>query len=59
MTKQRLEAYAAADIFTFGFVPDFQTEEFDFFRSVSWTHLIFFGLLEFLMIGKCIIEKLL
>ena len=34
------------------------TEEFDFFTSVSWTHLIFFAIAELLLIGKCIYEKL-
>lgn len=42
----------------FGFIPDFQAEEFDFFRSVSWTHLIFFAFLEVFLISKCIFEKL-
>ena len=43
---------------TFGFVPDLQADEFDIFTSVSWTHLIFFGILEVFLIGKCVIEKL-
>ena len=43
---------------TFGFVPNFEVEEFDLYTSVSWTHLIFFGMLEVLLIGKCAVEKL-
>lgn len=42
----------------FGFVPDFEAEEFDVFRSVSWTHLIFFSILETILVGKCIVAKL-
>ena len=43
---------------TFGYVPDLEVEEFDLFTCVSWTHLIFFGILEVLLIGKCVFEKL-
>jgi len=56
--RLQLESYAKSDALTFGFVPDFSGEEFDFFRCVNWTHLIFFGILEVFLISKCIIEKL-
>jgi hypothetical protein len=32
--------------------------EFDIFRCVSWTHLIYYAIVEVILIGKCVYSQL-
>lgn len=49
-----MEAQAKDNALSFGFVPDFAAEKFDPILCVNWTHLIYFALIEIILIGKCV-----
>ena len=56
--QKDLEAQANGNWLSFGFVPNFKSEDFDILAGVSWTHLTHFALIEIVLIGKCIYSQL-
>jgi len=43
---------------SFGYVPQYFGEEFDFFTGVSWVHLYYMIIVIVLFIGKCFFERI-
>ena len=56
--KENLEAQADDNVLSFNFVPDFMSEKFDPFTTVSWTHLTHLAMIEVILIGKCVYSQL-
>lgn len=46
------------NVLSFGYIPNFMSDEFDPFTCVSWTHLTHLAMIEFILIGKCVYSQL-
>ena len=57
-SKKNLEAQAQNNVLSMGFVPNFMTETFDPFKTVSWMHLTHLAMIEVILIGKCVYSQL-
>ena len=56
--KKNLIAQADTNWLSFGFVPNFAVDQFDIFTCVSWTHLVYYSMVEVILIGKCVYSQL-
>jgi len=52
--KKNLEAQAVDNFLSFGYIPNFMTDSFNPFETVSWTHLTHLAIIEIILIGKCV-----
>ena len=58
VAHENLKAQAEDNVLSFGFVPDFRNEQFDIFKTVSWSHLLHLAIIEVILIGKCVYSQL-
>ena len=56
--KDNLVAQANNNWLSFGFIPNFMTDSFDPFTTVSWLHLTHLALIEVILISKCVYSQL-
>ena len=54
ISRENLEAQAQNNVLSMGFVPDFLSDSFDPFKTVSWMHLTHLAMIEVILIGKCV-----
>ena len=57
-SQENLRVQAENNFLSLGYVPNFVTESFDPFTTVSWLHLTHLAMIEVILIGKCVYSQL-